>query len=151
MTHLKVNDKAPDFDAVDQNGEQIRLSDFKGKKLILYFYPKDNTPTCTTEACNYRDNYNSLLKKGYDVVGVSADSEKKHQNFIAKFDLPFRLISDPEKKVINAYGVFGPKQFMGKISDSIHRETFLINEEGVIEKIIEKVKSKEATAQVLED
>lgn len=151
MTHLKVNDKAPDFDAVDQNGERIRLSDFKGKKLILYFYPKDNTPTCTTEACNYRDNYNSLLKKGYDVVGVSADSEKKHQNFIAKFDLPFRLISDPEKKVINAYGVFGPKQFMGKISDSIHRETFLINEEGVIEKIIEKVKSKEATAQVLED
>lgn len=150
MTHLKVGDKAPEFTAKDQNGNDISLSDYKGKKVILYFYPKDNTPTCTTEACNYRDNYASLKKDGYEVIGVSADSEKKHQNFIEKYDLPFTLVADTEKEAINAYGVFGPKKFMGKISDSIHRETFLINEKGVIEKIIEKVKSKEATAQVLE-
>lgn len=150
MTHLKVGDKAPDFEAKDQNGNLIKLSDYKGKKLILYFYPKDNTPTCTTEACNYKDNYKMLTKKGYEVIGVSADSEKKHQNFIAKFDLPFTLLADTEKEVINAYGVFGPKKFMGKISDSIHRETFLIDEKGIIEKVIEKVKSKEAATQVLE-
>jgi len=150
MTHLKVGDKAPEFEAKDQNGNLVKLSDYKGKKLILYFYPKDNTPTCTTEACNYRDNYSALKKDGYEVIGVSADSEKRHQNFIAKFDLPLMLLADTEKEVINAYGVFGPKKFMGKISDSIHRETFLIDEKGIIEKIIEKVKSKEATQQVLE-
>lgn len=149
MTHLKAGDKAPSFEAKDQNGNIVKLSDYKGKKLILYFYPKDNTPTCTTEACNYKDNYSMLSKKGYEVIGVSADSEKKHQNFIAKFDLPFTLISDIAMKVINAYGVYGPKKFMGKISDSIHRETFLINEKGIIEKVIEKVKSKEAAEQVL--
>lgn len=149
MTHLKAGDKAPSFEAKDQNGNIVKLSDYKGKKLILYFYPKDNTPTCTTEACNYKDNYSMLSKKGYEVIGVSADSEKKHQNFIAKFDLPFTLISDIDMKVINAYGVYGPKKFMGKISDSIHRETFLINEKGIIEKVIEKVKSKEAAEQVL--
>lgn len=149
MTHLKAGDKAPSFEAKDQNGNIVKLSDYKGKKLILYFYPKDNTPTCTTEACNYKDNYSMLSKKGYEVIGVSADSEKKHQNFIAKFDLPFTLISDIDMKVINAYGVYGPKKFMGKISDSIHRETFLINEKGIIEKVIEKVKSKDAAEQVL--
>jgi len=136
MTHLKVNDKAPDFEAKDQNG--------------VYFYPADNTPTCTTEACNFRDNHKDLQKQGYEVVGVSPDSERKHQNFIKKFDLPFTLISDPDLKVANAYGVWGPKKFMGKITDSIHRETFIINEKGVIEKIIEKVVSKKATEQVLE-
>ncbi len=150
MTHLKEGDQAPDFEAVDQNGDPIKLSDFKGKKLVLYFYPKDNSPTCTTEACNYRDNYQSLLKQGYAVVGVNADSQKKHQNFIEKFDLPFPLISDPDRLVINAYGVFGPKKFMGKISDSIHRETFVIDEKGMIEKVILKVKSKIATEQVLD-
>jgi len=150
MTNLKVNDKAPAFEAKDQNGNIVKLSDYKGKKLVLYFYPADNTPTCTTEACNFRDNYSYLKKKGYEVVGVSPDSERKHQNFIAKFDLPFTLISDPDLKVANAYGVWGPKKFMGKISDSIHRETFIINEKGIIEKIIEKVVSKNATEQVLE-
>lgn len=150
MTNLKVNDKAPSFEAKDQNGNIIKLSDYKGKKLILYFYPADNTPTCTTEACNFRDNYKHLKKEGYEVIGVSPDSERKHQNFIKKFELPFTLISDPDLKVANAYGVWGPKKFMGKISDSIHRETFIINEEGTIEKIIEKVVSKKATEQVLE-
>jgi len=150
MTHLKVNDKAPDFEAKDQNGNVVKLSDYSGQKLILYFYPADNTPTCTTEACNFRDNYRHLVKNGYEIIGVSPDSERKHQNFIKKFELPFTLISDPDLVVAKAYGVWGPKKFMGKISDSIHRETFLINENGVIEKIIEKVVSKKATEQVLE-
>jgi len=149
MTHLKVNDKAPAFEAIDQHGNTIKLSDYEGKKLVLYFYPADNTPTCTTEACNFRDNFSNLTKQGYEVVGVSPDSERKHQNFIKKFELPFTLISDTDLKVANAFGVYGPKKFMGKISDSIHRETFVINEEGLIEKIIEKVVSKKATAQVL--
>jgi len=150
MTNLKVKDKAPTFEAKDQNGNIVKLSDYKGKKIVLYFYPADNTPTCTTEACNFRDNYSYLKEKGYEVLGVSPDSERKHQNFIKKFELPFTLISDPDLKVANAYGVWGPKKFMGKISDSIHRETFIINEEGIIEKIIEKVVSKKATEQVLE-
>lgn len=151
MTNLKVNDKAPNFEAKDQNGDIVKLSDYKGKKLVLYFYPADNTPTCTTEACNFRDNYSQLKKQGYEVIGVSPDSERKHQNFIKKFELPFTLISDPDLVVAKAYNVYGPKKFMGKVSDSIHRETFIINEEGVIEKIIEKVVSKKATEQVLEE
>lgn len=151
MTTLKVNDKAPDFEAKDQDGEIVKLSDYKGKKVILYFYPQDNTPTCTTEACNFRDNYSKLQKKGYAVIGVSPDSERKHQNFIEKFELPFTLISDKDLKVANAYGVWGPKKFMGKVSDSIHRETFVIDETGNIEKIIEKVVSKKATQQIFED
>lgn len=151
MTNLKVNDKAPNFEAKNQNGEIVKLSDYKGKKVILYFYPQDNTPTCTTEACNFRDNHSKLQKKGYAVIGVSPDSERKHQNFINKFELPFTLISDKDLKVANAYGVWGPKKFMGKTSDAIHRETFVIDEEGNIEKIIEKVVSKKATDQVLEE
>jgi len=150
MTTLQPGDKAPDFSAKDQHGNTITLADFKGKKLVLYFYPKDNTPTCTTEACNYRDNYEMLTGKGYEVIGVSPDSEKKHQNFITKQNLPFSLIADTDKAVINAYGVWGPKKFMGKISDSVHRETFVISEEGVIEQVITKVKSKIATEQVLD-
>lgn len=150
MTTLQPGDKAPDFTAVDQDGKEIKLTDYRGKKVILYFYPKDNTPTCTTEACNYRDNQPMLAKKGYEVIGVSPDSEKKHQNFIAKQELNFTLIADTDKAVINAYGVWGPKKFMGKISDSVHRETFVIDEKGIIEKVILKVKSKIATEQVLE-
>ncbi len=150
MTTLQPGDKAPDFTAKDQNGKEIKLADYKGKKVILYFYPKDNTPTCTTEACNFRDNHEILAKKGYKVIGVSPDSEKKHQNFIAKQNLPFTLIADTDKAVINAYGVWGPKKFMGKISDSVHRETFVIDEKGVLEQVITKVKSKIATDQVLE-
>ncbi len=151
MTTLKVNDIAPDFEAKDQNGEIVKLSNYKGKKVILYFYPQDNTPTCTTEACNFRDNYSKLKKKGYEVIGVSPDSEKKHQNFIKKFELPFTLLSDKDLKVANTYGVWGPKKFMGRVTDSIHRETFVIDENGTIEKIIEKVVSKKATEQILEE
>lgn len=150
MTTLQPGDKAPYFEAQDQNGEVIKLTDFEGRKVILYFYPKDNTPTCTTEACNFRNNYTSLQRKGYEVIGVSPDSVKKHHNFVTKQELPFTLLADTDKAIINAYGVWGPKKFMGKISDAVHRETFVINEEGIIEKVILKVKSKIATEQVLE-
>ena len=149
MTHLKEGDEAPDFKGKDQNGNDISLSDFKGKKVVLYFYPKDNTPGCTAEACNFRDNYKDLQKRGFEIIGVSADSEKKHQNFINKYELPFPLIADTDKEVINAYGVWGKKKFMGREYDGIHRETFVIDEKGEIEKVFEKVKTKEATEQIL--
>lgn len=148
---LKVGDKAPDFVSVDENGEEIKLSDFSGKKLILYFYPKDSTPGCTVEAQNLRDNYDMLKDKGYEVVGVSADSQKRHQNFITKQCLPFKLIADEDKVVINAYDCWGPKKFMGKEYEGIHRKTFVISEEGIITKLIEKVKTKAHTEQILED
>lgn len=148
--HLKEGDKAPDIKAKDQNGNDFELSELKGKKVILYFYPKDNTPGCTTEACDLRDNYTSLTGKGYEVVGVSNDDEKSHQKFINKFDLPFTLLADTDKKIVNDYGVYGEKKFMGKVFDGIHRTTFIIDEEGTIAKIITKVKTKEASAQVLE-
>lgn len=148
---LKVGDKAPDFVSVDENGEEIKLSDFSGKKLILYFYPKDSTPGCTVEAQNLRDNYEMLKDKGYEVVGVSADSQKRHQNFITKQCLPFKLIADEDKVVINAYDCWGPKKFMGKEYEGIHRKTFVISEEGIITKLIEKVKTKAHTEQILED
>ena len=150
MTHLKAGDKAPDFSGTDENGNIISLSDFSGKKLILYFYPKDNTPGCTAESCNLRDNYNLMKKQGYEILGVSADSEKKHQNFIAKYDLPFHLLADTDKKVLNAYGVWGPKKFMGRTFDGIHRTTFVIDEKGVIEEVITKVKTKAHAEQILE-
>ena len=149
MTTLKEGDKAPNFSGVDENGNQLSLADYSGKKLILYFYPKDLTPGCTVESCNLRDNYNDLLKTGFDVVGVSADDEKKHLKFIDKHDLPFHLLADVDKKVINDYGVWGPKKFMGKVYDGIHRTTFIINENGMIEKVIKKVKTKEHTEQIL--
>ena len=147
---LKIGDQAPRIDAVDQNGEKIGLDQFKGKKVVLFFYPKDNTPTCTVEACNLRDNHVDLRNKGYEIIGVSADTERKHQNFIKKFDLPYPLIADTDKKVINDYGVWGPKKFMGREFDGIIRTTFVISEEGKIEKIIDKVKAKDHTAQILE-
>jgi peroxiredoxin Q/BCP len=150
MKHLKVGDNAPDIDAVDEMGNQITLEQFRGKKVVLFFYPKDSTPTCTVEACNLRDNYPGLLSKGFEVIGVSADSEKKHQNFIGKHNLPFPLIADVDKKVINDFGVWGPKKFMGREFDGIHRTTFVIDEQGRVEQIIEKVKAKEHTAQILE-
>lgn len=150
MTYLKEGDKAPDFTAKDQNGKDITLSDYQGKKVILYFYPKDNTPGCTMEACNFRDHYQDLQEKGFEVIGVSADTEKKHQNFINKFELPFTLIADTDRKVIEAYGVWGLKKFMGREFDGIHRETFVINGKGMIDKIITKVKNKEATKQILD-
>lgn len=149
MKHLKVGDVAPDFKTTDQDGNAISLSDFAGSKLVIYFYPKDSTPGCTTQACNLRDNYELLLSKGYKVLGVSADSAKRHQNFIEKNNLPFPLLMDEDKKIINDFGVWGEKKFMGRIYDGIHRTTFVIDEKGIIEEIIEKVKTKEHTAQIL--
>jgi peroxiredoxin Q/BCP len=149
MTTLKVGDKAPAIKSKDQNGDEITLAQFKGKKVVLYFYPKDDTPTCTKEACSLRDGYAKLKKKGYVVLGVSADTEKAHQKFIAKYDLPFTLISDTDHKVLEDYGVWGLKKFMGREFMGINRTTFVINEKGVIERIIDKVDSGDAAAQIL--
>jgi peroxiredoxin Q/BCP len=151
MSELKIGDQAPEIKSKDQNGSNFSLKDFKGKKVVLYFYPKDNTPGCTKEACNLRDNYKELQKQGYEVVGVSADSQKKHQNFIEKFDLPYTLLADEEKEVIQAYNAWGPKKFMGKEYEGIIRKTFVIDEDGKIEDIIEKVKTKDHAAQILKD
>jgi peroxiredoxin Q/BCP len=150
MLHLKKGDPAPDFTATDQYGKEISLSDYKGKKVILYFYPKDNTPGCNAEACNLRDNHDDLNVKGFEVIGVSADSLSSHVKFTEKFELPFRLIPDTEKEIIKLYGVWGPKKFMGKEYDGIHRTTFIIDEAGNIEKIFTKVKTKAHTEQILE-
>lgn len=150
MTTLKIGDKAPEFDSTDQNGKRVKLNDFSGKKIVLFFYPKASTPGCTVEACNLRDNYQMFLNKGYDVVGVSADSEKRQLNFSVKNELPFSLLADEDKTVINAYGVWGPKKFMGKEYDGIHRTTFVIDEKGMIEDIIQKVKTKEHTSQIID-
>ena len=149
MTTLQVGDKAPNFDTKDQNGNRIRISDYKGKKLVLFFYPKASTPGCTAEACNLRDNYHSFLEKGYTILGVSADSAKRQLNFRTKNKLPFPLLADEDKKVINAYGVWGPKKFMGRVYDGIHRTTFVIDEQGTVENIISKVKTKDHAAQIL--
>ncbi len=150
MTHLKEGDKAPDFSTTDQYGNDLNLKDYRGKKVVLYFYPKDDTPGCTTEACNFRDNYQQIRNEGYEIIGVSADTGKKHKKFTDKYELPFPLIPDTEKEIINAYGIWGEKKFMGRIFDGIHRTTFVIDEKGIIEKVITKVKNKEATKQVLE-
>jgi thioredoxin-dependent peroxiredoxin len=149
MTTLKPGDKAPDFKGQDQNGNVLTNEDFKGNKLVVYFYPKDNTPGCTAQACNLRDNYDLLLSKGYKVIGVSADSEKSHKSFIEKFTLPFPLIADTDREMIKAFGVWGPKKFMGKTFDGIHRTTFVIDENGVIEEVITKVETKDHTSQIL--
>lgn len=149
MIKLIKGNEAPNFKSVDQHGKPISLSDFKGKRLVLYFYPKDLTPGCTTQSCNLRDNYGDLIAKGFEVVGVSADNEAKHLKFIDKHDLPFRLIADTDKTVIEAFGVWGPKKFMGKEYDGIHRTTFVIDEKGIIEAVIPKVKTKEHAAQIL--
>lgn len=146
---LKVGDKAPDFVAVDQNEKTVKLSDFAGKKLVVFFYPKASTPGCTVEACNLRDNYQTFLAQNYEVVGVSADSVKRQSNFANKQELPFSLLADEDKKVIEAFGVWGPKKFMGKEYDGIHRTTFVIDENGIIIEVIAKVKTKEHTAQIL--
>lgn len=148
MTDLKVGDKAPVFEGVNQNGEKIGLKDFTGKKLILYFYPKDNTPGCTAESCNLNDNYNAWLEKGFDVVGVSPDSEKSHQKFIDKFGLKFDLIADTEKEILQAYNAWGEKSMYGKKYMGVLRKTYVINEEGVIEEIFEKVNTKDHTNQI---
>ena len=153
MTHLKIGDSAPAINSVDQNGNTITLDQFKGSKVVLYFYPKDMTPGCTVQSCNLRDNYKMLLEKGYVVLGCSADSPARHVKFIEKHDLPFSLISDESesKQVVNDYGVWGPKKFMGKEYDGISRTTFIIDEKGIIEDIIEKVNTKEHSSQILAD
>lgn len=149
MTTLKAGDKAPDFKAEDQDGNEIKLSDYKGKKLVLFFYPKASTPGCTAEACNLNENFDRLKKEGYEILGVSADSKKRQQNFRNKYDFQYPLLADEDKEVINAYGVWGPKKFMGKEYDGIHRTTFLIDKNGKIEEVISKVKTKEHTDQIL--
>ena len=149
MSHLKIGDQAPDFNATDQDGNPVSLKDFKGSKLILYFYPKDNTPGCTAEACNLRDNYAELLEKGYKIIGVSADDEKSHKNFIAKNVLPFPLLADKAKIIIRDYGVWGKKKLYGKEYEGINRMTFIISENGKIEKIFTKVDTKNHAEQIL--
>ena len=150
MTTLKVGDQAPNFKAQNEKGKTISLDDYKGKKLIVFFYPKANTPGCTLEACNLRDNYKTLKDRGYEILGVSADNQKRQSNFKDKFNFPYPLIADVDKEVINAFGVWGPKKFMGREFDGIHRTTFIIDGQGMISKIIEKVKTKDHAAQILE-
>lgn len=146
---LTIGQEAPDFEAKDQNGDLVKLSDLRGKKVVLYFYPKDSTPGCTAQACNLRDNYEELTNAGYVVLGVSPDSEKRHQNFIKKNELPFTLISDEDKSVHELYDTWKLKKFMGKEYMGTVRTTFIIDEQGKIENIIEKVKTKEHSAQIL--
>ena len=149
MSKLKIGDTAPAINSVDQNNEQITLEQFKGKKVVLYFYPKDMTPGCTVQSCNLRDNYKELLAKGYVVLGCSLDSPARHVKFIEKYDLPFSLISDEVKKVVEDYGVWALKKFMGKEYMGINRTTFIIDEKGIIEDIIQKVNTKEHTSQII--
>jgi len=149
MTTLKAGDKAPNFSAKDQDGNVHQLSDYKGKKLVVFFYPKASTPGCTAEACNLRDHWSTFQKEGYEILGVSADSAKRQQNFKTKYELPFPLLADEDKDVINAFGVWGPKKFMGKEYDGIHRTTFVINENGVLSDVITKVKTKAHAEQIL--
>jgi len=150
MSELKEGQKAPDFTAKDQDGNNVSLSQFAGKKVVLYFYPKDDTPGCTAEACDFRDNYQGLIAKGIVVLGVSVDDEKSHQKFVTKHSLPFTLIADPDKKIVEAYGVWGEKNMYGKKYMGTNRTTFLIDENGIISHIIKKVDTKNSTAQVLE-
>ncbi|PVW13855.1 thioredoxin-dependent thiol peroxidase [Marixanthomonas spongiae] len=150
MKTLQEGDKVPNFTVNDQAGNPVSLTDYKGHKLIVFFYPKANTPGCTNEACNLRDNYEELKNKGYKLLGVSADSERKQKNFKEKYDFPFPLLADENKEVINAFGVWGPKKFMGREYDGIHRMTFIVDEEGKVERVISKVKTKDHAAQILE-
>ena len=150
MKTLKQGDKVPNFTSIDEQGQTVSLQDFKGKKLIVFFYPKANTPGCTVEACNLRDHYKELQKQGYALLGVSADSVSKQLNFKNKYDFPFLLLADEDKIVIDTFGVWGPKKFMGKEYDGIHRMTFIINEDGVVDRVIDKVKTKDHAAQILE-
>lgn len=150
MKTLQQGDAVPAFKVNDQDGNAVSLSDYKGKKLVVFFYPAASTPGCTAEACNLRDNYKELQAKGYQLLGVSADTEKKQANFKNKYEFPFPLLADTEKEVINAFGVWGPKKFMGREYDGIHRMTFLVNEEGVVDHVIEKVKTKDHAAQILD-
>jgi peroxiredoxin Q/BCP len=149
MMTLKSGDKAPAINATDQDGNNISLEGLKGRKVVLYFYPKDDTPGCTAEACSLRDNYQQLISQGYSVIGVSPDDHKSHRKFVEKHELPFPLIADVDKNVIQAYGVWGPKKFMGREYDGVIRTTFVINEKGVIDEVISKVDTKNHAFQIL--
>jgi peroxiredoxin Q/BCP len=149
MTTLKVGDKAPNFSGLDQNGTSHKLADYKGKKLVVFFYPKASTPGCTAEACDLRDNYARFQSNNYALLGVSADNAKTQLKFVEKYDLPFPLLADEDKSVIQDFGVWGPKKFMGKEYDGIHRTTFVIDESGIIEDVISEVKTKAHAAQIL--
>lgn len=149
MTTLEKGDKAPSFSGKDQDGNTHKLSDYKGKKLVVFFYPKANTPGCTTEACDLRDNFERFQANNYVLLGVSADSAKAQGNFKNKYELPFPLLADEDKSVIQAFGVWGPKKFMGKEYDGIHRTTFVINENGIIDEVITSVKTKAHSNQIL--
>jgi peroxiredoxin Q/BCP len=146
---LKIGDKAPDFKSKNEKGEIVSLSQFKGKKLVLYFYPKDNTPGCTAESCDLRDNYQKFISQGFEILGVSPDNEKSHTNFKTKFELPFSLLADTEKEIAIAYGVWGEKKMYGKSYMGILRTTFVISEDGKIENIISKVDTKAHTGQII--
>lgn len=149
MTTIKIGDLAPDFSGFDQEGKFRQLEDYKGKKLVVFFYPKANTPGCTAEACDLRDNFEKFQNNNYELLGVSADNQKAQAKFKDKFYLPFPLLADEDKSVIEAFGVWGPKKFMGKEYDGIHRTTFVINEEGIVEDVITDVKTKAHAAQIL--
>ena len=151
MTQLNEGDKAPEFKGQIQDGTIVSNENFLGKKLILFFYPKDNTPGCNNENCNLRDHYSELKEKGFELLGVSADSKEKHNKFIEKFELPFNLVADENHELLNAFGVWGPKKFMGKEYDGIHRTTFIIDENGTVTNIYKKVKTKEHAEQILAD
>ena len=150
MNTLKQGDAVPNFEVNDENGQLIKLADYKGKKWVVFFYPAASTPTCTVEACNIRDHYKELSNAGYEILGVSADTQKKQSNFKKKFNFPYPLVADEDKSVIKAFDVWGPKKFMGRTFDGIHRLTFVIDEQGIIEKIIDDVKAKIHANQILE-
>lgn len=150
MKTLKIGDKVPNFVSIDQDGNSVSLSDYKGKKLVVFFYPAANTPTCTVEACNLRDHYKELKDAGYEILGVSKDTQKKQKNFSTKFNFPYPLLADTNKEVIEAFGVWGPKKFMGRTFDGIHRITFVIDEKGTVSKVIDNVKSKIHASQILD-
>jgi peroxiredoxin Q/BCP len=149
MINLKPGDQAPDFSGTDQKGKKVSLSDFRGRKVIVYFYPQDDTPTCTTEACNLRDHHAQLKRAGFVVLGISPDNEKSHKKFAGKYDLPFTLIADPENKIINQYDVWGQKQLFGREYMGVLRTTFLIDENGIIRHVFEKPKSSEHAEEIL--
>ena len=149
MIHLKEGDRAPAFTGKDQNGNKFSLTDFKGKKLVLYFYPEDDTPACTEQACNLRDNYGLLRNEGFTVIGVSPDDEKKHKKFESKFELPFILVADPKHRILDKYGVWGEKQMFGNHYMGVHRTTFVIDEKGIIRKIFLRPRSKQHATEII--
>jgi peroxiredoxin Q/BCP len=151
MGYLTKGTRAPDFEGSNQDGKTIRLKDFKGKKVILYFYPKDDTPGCTAEACNLRDNYQKWIEKGFEVIGISPDSMKSHHKFVEKYKLPFNLVADPDKSILKAYGAWGTKKMYGRSYEGVLRTTYVIDEEGIVEEVMVKVNTKNHSSQILQE